>query len=145
MNNVSLLIYIAYQRCNVNQEDIMYVKVAHHAYHRLRFLNRKLERAGSRTKRSTRLHRKAQHVRARTATCSFCPSQCKSEYIKGNVSLLESRVLTFIQVFTLPSPTDITLTPFWTTIRHVDNFLLQKSHAPGNPIFKNLLSTIANV
>ena len=50
-----------------------------------------------------------------------------------------------IQVFTLPSPTDITLTPFWVTVRHVDNFLLQKSHAPGNPIFKSLLSTIANV
>lgn len=49
------------------------------------------------------------------------------------------------KVFTLPTPTDITLTPFWHTILSKDNFLLQKSSSPGNPLFRNLLSTIANV
>ncbi|KAF7724455.1 hypothetical protein EC973_000964 [Apophysomyces ossiformis] len=49
------------------------------------------------------------------------------------------------KVFTLPTPTDITLTPFWTTTQQHDNFLLQEYHASGNPIFKSLLSTIANV
>ncbi|KAI8354044.1 hypothetical protein BD560DRAFT_213018 [Blakeslea trispora] len=48
-------------------------------------------------------------------------------------------------VFTLPTPTDITLTPFWTTVIQKDNFLLQKSSAPGNPLFRNLVSTIASV
>ncbi|KAG2212948.1 hypothetical protein INT46_008074 [Mucor plumbeus] len=48
-------------------------------------------------------------------------------------------------VFTLPTPTDITLTPFWTTILQKDNFLLQKSSSPGNHLFRNLVSTIANV
>ncbi|GAN04350.1 hypothetical protein MAM1_0061d03810 [Mucor ambiguus] len=48
-------------------------------------------------------------------------------------------------VFTLPTPTDITLTPFWTTILQKDNFLLQRSSSPGNHLFRNLVSTIANV
>ncbi|CAO3700781.1 unnamed protein product [Rhizopus stolonifer] len=48
-------------------------------------------------------------------------------------------------VFTLPTPTDITLTAFWTTVLQKDNFLLQKSSTPGNPLFRNLMSTIANV
>ncbi|KAI9478329.1 MAG: rab-GTPase-TBC domain-containing protein [Benjaminiella poitrasii] len=48
-------------------------------------------------------------------------------------------------VFTLPTPTDITLTPFWVTVLQKDNFLLQKSSSPGNHLFKSLLSTIANV
>ncbi|EPB84700.1 hypothetical protein HMPREF1544_08573 [Mucor circinelloides 1006PhL] len=48
-------------------------------------------------------------------------------------------------VFTLPTPTDITLTPFWTTILQKDNFLLQRSSSPGNYLFRNLVSTIANV
>ncbi|KAI7906001.1 rab-GTPase-TBC domain-containing protein [Cokeromyces recurvatus] len=48
-------------------------------------------------------------------------------------------------VFTLPTPTDITLTPFWTTILQKDNFLLQRSSSPGNHLFNSLLSTIANV
>ncbi|KAG1045709.1 hypothetical protein G6F43_011233 [Rhizopus delemar] len=48
-------------------------------------------------------------------------------------------------VFTLPTPTDITITPFWTTILQKDNFILQKSSTPGNPLFRNLVSTIANV
>ncbi|GAA5803129.1 hypothetical protein HPULCUR_008604 [Helicostylum pulchrum] len=48
-------------------------------------------------------------------------------------------------VFTLPTPTDTTLNPFWTTILQKNNFLLQKSSTPGNPIFRNLLSTIASV
>ncbi|OBZ89536.1 hypothetical protein A0J61_02414 [Choanephora cucurbitarum] len=43
-------------------------------------------------------------------------------------------------VFTLPTPTDITLTPFWTTVMQKDNFLLQKSSAPGNPLFRNLIA-----
>ncbi|KAI9265974.1 rab-GTPase-TBC domain-containing protein [Sporodiniella umbellata] len=48
-------------------------------------------------------------------------------------------------VFILPTPTDIILTPFWTTVLQKDNFLLQKSSVSGNPIFRNLMSTIANV
>ncbi|KAI7893015.1 uncharacterized protein EV154DRAFT_163921 [Mucor mucedo] len=48
-------------------------------------------------------------------------------------------------VFTLPTPIDITLTPFWSTVLQKDNFLLQKSSSPGNPIFKSLFSTIASV
>ncbi|KAL0080965.1 hypothetical protein J3Q64DRAFT_1758223 [Phycomyces blakesleeanus] len=48
-------------------------------------------------------------------------------------------------VFTLPTPTDITLTPFWSTIRQEECFLLQKYSAPGTPLFKSLISTIASV
>ncbi|KAG1460739.1 hypothetical protein G6F46_005335 [Rhizopus delemar] len=48
-------------------------------------------------------------------------------------------------VFILPTPVDTAVTPFWTTVLQKDNFLLQKTSTPGNPIFRNLMSTIANV
>ncbi|GAB5586532.1 GTPase activating protein (GAP) [Umbelopsis nana] len=48
-------------------------------------------------------------------------------------------------VFTLPTPTDMSLNPFWTTTRQNENFILQKSSSSGNPLFKNVLRTIANV
>ncbi|CAO3592845.1 unnamed protein product [Absidia cylindrospora] len=32
-----------------------------------------------------------------------------------------------LNTFTLPTPTDITLTPFWTTIRQDECFIIQKS------------------
>ncbi|CAO3627324.1 unnamed protein product [Cunninghamella blakesleeana] len=44
---------------------------------------------------------------------------------------------------TLPTPTDITLTPFWSTIRQKDCLLLQKFSTAG--IFKSVIHTIANV
>ncbi|KAI9306325.1 hypothetical protein BJ944DRAFT_51694 [Cunninghamella echinulata] len=44
---------------------------------------------------------------------------------------------------TLPTPIDITLTPFWTTIRQKDCLMLQKFHSAG--MFKSLINTIANV
>ncbi|CAO3670069.1 unnamed protein product [Umbelopsis ramanniana] len=48
-------------------------------------------------------------------------------------------------VFTLPTPTDMSLNPFWSTIRQNENFILQKSTTSGAPLFKNVLRTIANV
>ncbi|KAI8342532.1 hypothetical protein BC941DRAFT_509430, partial [Chlamydoabsidia padenii] len=48
-----------------------------------------------------------------------------------------------LNTFTLPTPIDITLSPFWTTIRQTDGFLMQRTHTAG--VLKSLFSTIANV
>ncbi|CAM0141574.1 unnamed protein product [Umbelopsis sp. WA50703] len=39
----------------------------------------------------------------------------------------------------------MSLNPFWTTTKQSDNFILQKTSSSGNPLFKNVLRTIANV
>ncbi|KAG2201661.1 hypothetical protein INT47_003887 [Mucor saturninus] len=47
--------------------------------------------------------------------------------------------------FTLPTSTDNTLVPFWTIEQQNQYFMLQRSHEPGNTIFKNVFSTITNL
>ncbi|KAL1916336.1 uncharacterized protein VTP21DRAFT_5953 [Calcarisporiella thermophila] len=48
------------------------------------------------------------------------------------------------QVFTLPTPVDITINPFWDTVRTNDHFLLQRTKG-GSGMLKSVLGTIQNV
>ncbi|RUS12874.1 hypothetical protein BC938DRAFT_478360 [Jimgerdemannia flammicorona] len=50
-----------------------------------------------------------------------------------------------LHVFTLPSPIDISLNPFWDTLQQNNHFLLQRTKASNNILLKSVLGTIQNV